>query len=143
MPTTAVPNLATTTPAAGRSRPPAMSREAQVPRAQGAQARPKRDTRQSRDIAGWAVLAIGAVRLALPQRDVRQIDLAADLKESAAGETADAPSFARPPPPAPPPPPLVQGGGPGPPPPPPPPPPLDPRGEGAKGPPIPRAPADV
>jgi hypothetical protein len=38
------------------------------------------------DIAGWAVLAIGAVRLALRQRDVRQIDLVADLKLSAAGE---------------------------------------------------------
>jgi hypothetical protein len=37
-------------------------------------------------IAGWTVLAIGAVHLALPQRDVRQIDLASDLKESAAGE---------------------------------------------------------
>lgn len=38
------------------------------------------------DIAGWVVLAIGAVHLALPQRDVRQIELASDLKESAAGE---------------------------------------------------------
>jgi hypothetical protein len=37
-------------------------------------------------ISGWAVLAIGAVRLALPQRGVRQIDLAVDLKISAAGE---------------------------------------------------------
>jgi hypothetical protein len=63
-----------------------MSRDAQVPRAQDAQERPLRDTRSSLDIAGWIVLAIGAVRLALPQRDVRQIELAADLKDSAAGE---------------------------------------------------------
>lgn len=37
-------------------------------------------------IAGWVVLAIGALRLALPQRDVHQIEPVADLKESGAGE---------------------------------------------------------
>jgi len=45
-----------------------------------------RDRSAAQEIAGWAVLAIGKVRLALPQREVRQIDLAADLKVSAAGE---------------------------------------------------------
>ena len=46
-------------------------------------------------IAGWVVLAIGALRLALPQRDVRQIEPAADLKESAAGEQLEIGWFLR------------------------------------------------
>lgn len=46
-------------------------------------------------IAGWTVLAIGAVRLALPQRDVRQIELATDLKNSAAGESREIGWFIR------------------------------------------------
>jgi hypothetical protein len=44
------------------------------------------DTRPSVDIAGWVVLKIGSVRLALRQCDVRQVDLVTDLKVSAAGE---------------------------------------------------------
>ncbi len=36
--------------------------------------------------AGWVVLSIDGLRLALPQRDVRLIQLVADLKLSAAGE---------------------------------------------------------
>lgn len=36
-------------------------------------------------VAGWAVLAVGTLRLALPQRDVRQIDLVGDLQAPAAG----------------------------------------------------------
>jgi hypothetical protein len=36
--------------------------------------------------AGWLVLAIDDLRLALPQQDVRLIGLAADLKPSAGGE---------------------------------------------------------
>jgi hypothetical protein len=45
-----------------------------------------RDTRPSLGIAGWAVLAVGTVRLALPQRDVRQINLVGDLEMPAAGD---------------------------------------------------------
>ncbi len=41
------------------------------------------------------MLAIGAVRLALPQRDARQIELASDLKESAAGEEREIGWFIR------------------------------------------------
>lgn len=40
----------------------------------------------ARAAAGWMVLAIDHLRLALPQRDVRLIELVADLKSSAAGE---------------------------------------------------------
>lgn len=44
----------------------------------------------ARPTAGWVVLAIEDLRLALPQRDVHQIELAADLKLSAAGEAWEA-----------------------------------------------------
>jgi hypothetical protein len=54
-----------------------------------------RDTHPSLNISGWVVLAIGALRLALPQRDVRQIEPAADLKESAAGEGLEVGWFLR------------------------------------------------
>jgi len=39
--------------------------------------------------AGWMVLALGDQQLAIPQRDVRLIGLAADLKLSAAGEALE------------------------------------------------------
>lgn len=39
--------------------------------------------------AGWMVLAVGDLRLALPQRDVRLFGLVADLKLSAAGESLE------------------------------------------------------
>jgi hypothetical protein len=39
--------------------------------------------------AGWMVLALGDLRLAFPQRDIRLIGLATDLKLSAAGESPE------------------------------------------------------
>lgn len=39
--------------------------------------------------AGWMVLALGDLRLALPQKDVRLIGLVADLKLSTAGESLE------------------------------------------------------
>lgn len=44
----------------------------------------------ARPTAGWMVLAIEDLRLALPQRDVRQIEIAAALKHSAAGDAREA-----------------------------------------------------
>jgi hypothetical protein len=46
-------------------------------------------------IHGWVVLAIGVLRLALPQHDVRQLEPVSDLKESAAGETDEVGWFLR------------------------------------------------
>lgn len=48
--------------------------------------RASHDTRPSAGIAGWAVLGLGTLRLALPQRDVREIDLVGDLQTPAAGD---------------------------------------------------------
>ena len=44
----------------------------------------------STHIAGWVVLAVGGIRLALPQRDVRQINLVIDLKASAESQEQNA-----------------------------------------------------
>lgn len=44
-------------------------------------------------IAGWAVLAIDALWLALPQRDVRQFEVASNLQERAAGAAAEVGRF--------------------------------------------------
>ncbi len=44
----------------------------------------------ARPAAGWMVLAIENLRMALPQRDVRQIEIAADLELSVAGEAREA-----------------------------------------------------
>lgn len=44
----------------------------------------------ARSAAGWMVLAIEDLRLALPQRDVRQIEIAAALRHSTAGDAREA-----------------------------------------------------
>jgi hypothetical protein len=49
---------------------------------------------QARPIAGWMVLAIDGLRLALPQRDVRLIELLADLAPATAGDVHGSTSVA-------------------------------------------------
>jgi hypothetical protein len=49
---------------------------------------------QARPIAGWMVLAIDGLRLALPQRDVRLIELLADLAPPTAGDVHGSTSVA-------------------------------------------------